>query len=69
MGKKRDLANEHIVELIDKIIDYESTLIRNSCPKFDCPINDNKNKIPCEECKENYLEELREEMLKKYVVV
>ena len=75
MGKKRDLANEHIVQLIDNIIEYESMDTRNNCPKpysygnFDCPIGDNGKKVSWGECKEIYLEQLREKMIKKYVVV
>lgn len=75
MGRKRDLANENIVELIDKIIDYESMDTRNNCPrphsygKFDCPIGDNRQKVSCGKCKEIYLEQLREKMIKQYVVV
>ena len=75
MGKKRNLSNENIVELIERIIGYESMDTRNNCPrphsygKFDCSIGDNCKKVSCGEFKEIYLEQLREDMIKKYVVL
>ena len=75
MGKKRELANNHIVELIDMIIDYENMNTRGNCPKShsygnsDCPIGEDGKKVSCEKCKDIYFEQLREKMINKYVVV
>lgn len=74
-GKKRDLANKNILELIDEIINYESIYIKDNClrpyfyGKFDCPTSDNEKKVSCDECTEIYLDWLKEKMIKKYIVV
>ena len=52
MGKKRDLANEHIEELIDLIVDERQFAEKNYCcykTEHTC-IND------CENCKDDYYE-------------
>lgn len=75
MGKKLDLANKNIIELIDEIIGYESIDVKDNCPnpysygKFDCPMSDNERKVSCDECTEIYLDWLKEKMIRKYIVV
>ena len=54
-------ANDNIIQLIDMIIGYEESDTRNNCPKprsygkYDCPHDENGNKVSCGECKEIYL--------------
>ena len=65
MGKKRDLANQHIEDLIDLIVDERQFAEKNYCcykTEHTC-IND------CENCKDNYYEEMRAAMRKEYLVL
>lgn len=72
--QKLDNANNNIIELIDTVISYEESDIRTNCPKphsygkFECPKDNEGNKVSCGECKEIYIEQLRERMIKKYIV-
>ena len=68
-------ANDNIIQLIDMIIGYEESDTRNNCPKprsygkYDCPHDENGNKVSCGECKEIYLDQLRDDLENKYVVI
>ena len=55
MGKKRDLANEHIELLIDELVDTRESNNRGYC----CH-SDERNKCihDCETCKEKYFENM-----------
>lgn len=64
MGKKRDLANEHILELIDIIVDLTKENLEGCCPLEKCTYP----KAFCADCKERFLEEYRKELKQKYFV-
>lgn len=70
MGKKRDKANENIVSLIDELIDAR----KESLGRAYCPYGGSGNPekdcehISCEDCKEKYFENMREQLLKEYIV-
>lgn len=74
MGKKRDLANEHIVELISNMIDYMQRYVgRCNCPykyklfgaeKFVKPTKCSD----CETCENNFWIGLESALLDKYFV-
>ncbi len=66
MGKKRDLANKHIEILIDELVD-----IRESNDRCYCCHPDERNKCShdCETCKEEYFENMKENLKEKYLVV
>lgn len=66
MGKKRDLANKHIELLIDELVDTrESNNIGYCCHYDEC----NKCIHDCETCKEEYFENMKENLREKYLVV
>ena len=68
-------ANDNIIQLIDMIIGYEECDTRNNCPKprsygkYNCPHDKDGNKVSCGECKEIYLDQLRDNLENKYVVI
>lgn len=64
MGKKRDLANEHLLELIDIVVDLTKEKLEGCCPleKSMCPM------AFCADCKEKFLEEYRKELKQIYFV-
>ena len=66
MGKKRDLANEHIELLIYELVDTRESNNRGYC----CH-SDERNKCihDCETCKEKYFENMKENLREKYLVV
>lgn len=69
MGKKRDKANENIETLIEELVDArKEALGHGNCPYYtgQRPCEDNDNN--CDLCKNNYYEEMRYELLKKYIV-
>lgn len=74
MGKKRDLANEHIVDLVSNMIDYMQGYVGNcNCPyKYRLLGAENLSKpnkcSDCEKCKSDFWIDLESELLEKYVV-
>ena len=74
MGKKRDLANEHIVDLITNLIGYMQGYVGNSnCPyKYNLlgaeDIKKPDNCSDCETCKHDFWLSLESELLDKNVV-
>lgn len=74
MGKKRDLANKHIEELVCNMTSYmESYVGRSNCPyKYRLLGADDLLKptkcIDCESCKEFFWAELAAKLIDKYVV-
>lgn len=74
MGKKRDLANKHIKELIDELVAYEESYVGNSnCPyRFDLfgadGIEKPKSCEDCIGCKENFFLQVNNNLRKKFIV-
>lgn len=71
MGKKRDKANENIGELIEMLISAKkSALGSGNCPHAFYGQRDNKSDScdDCYGCKEQYFEDMREQLLKEYIV-
>ena len=74
MGKKRDLANEHIVDLISNMIDYMQGYVGNcNCPyKYKLLGTEEFVKptkcIDCETCKHRFWIGLESALLDKYFV-
>ena len=66
MGRKRDLANEHIELLIDELVDTRESNNRGYCCH---PDERNKCINDCETCKEEYFENMKENLREKYLVV
>ena len=74
MGKKRDLANEHIVDLVSNLVGYMRGYVGSAnCPyeynllgseDFDKPIKC----INCESCKDDFWVHLESILLAKNVV-
>lgn len=69
MGKKIDKANENIISLIDEVIGARKGALGNRCPYGENgnPENDCEH-ISCEECVEKCFENMRERLLKEYIV-
>ena len=66
MGKKRDLANKHIEELIDELVDTRESMGRGYC----CYVSEHDMCIhDCETCKYEYYLDMKENLRKKYLVV
>lgn len=67
MGKKRDKANENIEILIDELIEARKEALGDgNCPHCGfCPTD---NSDDCYECKKRYYENMRDELLKEYIV-
>lgn len=74
MGKKRDLANEHIVDLVRNMVGYMQGYVGNAnCPyKFNLlgakNIKKPKKCIDCESCKEDFWIDLEANLLDDNVV-
>lgn len=73
MGKKRDLANEHIVDLVSNMVGYMQGYVGNSnCPyKYNLLGAENFEPIKCtdcETCKYNFWIDLESVLLDKYIV-
>lgn len=74
MGKKRDLANEHIVDLVSNMIGYMQGYVGYcNCPYKYKLLGAEKFVKPtkcsdCETCKHNFWIGLEAELLDKYVV-
>lgn len=66
MGKKRDLANEHIEILVEELVDTRrEALGSGNCPHYrKCPPNHGE----CHDCKWQYFEDMKRSLLKKYIV-
>lgn len=70
-----DKANDNIANLIERIISYEESDIKCNCPKpksyggWNCPTNEDGNKVSCGECKEIYLDQLRERLEEENLVI
>ena len=75
MGKKRDLANKNIEDLVYELVGYMRGYVGNSnCPykyhllmaddikKPDCPSRS------CEDCKDEFFEKLTNKLIDNYVV-
>lgn len=69
MEKKIDKANKNIASLIDELIGARKCALRNRCqygenrnPEDDC------EHISCEECVEEYFENMKERLLGEYIV-
>lgn len=74
MGKKRDIANKHIEQLIDRLVAYEEGYVgRGCCPyKFALFGADNIKKPnqcdDCESCKEYFFLEVNNNLRKRFIV-
>ena len=74
MGKKRDLANKHIEELIDELVAYEESYVGNSC----CPYKFNlfgadSMREPdqcddCMSCKEYFFLQVNNDLRERFIV-
>lgn len=74
MGKKRDLANEHIINLVQNMVGYMQGYVGDSnCPyKYNLLGAENFRKpdkcSDCESCKESFWINLESELLDRNVV-
>ena len=69
MGKKRDKANEHIVELIDELVDTKFYNLGSNCPYYSHVTRPCENfNHDCSECKEDWKAKETERLLAKYFV-
>ena len=74
MGKKRDLANKHIEELIDELVAYEENYVGDSnCPyRFNLVgadgIEKPKSCEDCISCKEDFFLQVNNNLRKKFIV-
>lgn len=67
MGKKREKANKNIEELIEELIEARREALGDgNFPHCGfCPTN---NSDDCYKCKNRYYENMRNELLKEYIV-
>lgn len=71
MGKKRDKANENIEILIDELVSERVSNLGSDCPYYSAEIKPCKCKKydnDCNWCKEQWGEDIRERLLKQYIV-
>ena len=72
MEKRCDLANNNIMVLIDELIDARKEALGDgNCPYYSCEDGKpcrNKESVECFGCIEDYFEEMRQELLDKYLV-
>lgn len=74
MGKKRDLANKHIVDLVSNLVGYMRGYVGSAnCPyKFNLLGSENLKKpikcVDCESCKDDFWVDLESELLDRNVV-
>lgn len=65
----RKKANEAIAELIEDLIDTRKEVVGSgNCPKFYCGQSCNSENQECEDCKEQFYNEMRDELLKQYSI-
>lgn len=70
MGKKRDKANDNIEILVDVIIRerINNVGVGNCCRREDRRFCCEKYQNDCSWCKDEWGEDMRENLLKKYIV-
>lgn len=70
MGKKRDKANENILELIDMLVSTEEIALgEGNCPYYAEKVRPcSTYESQCGWCKEVYFDTRKENLEKKYVV-
>lgn len=63
-------ANKNIEILIDNYLDYKADNIIGLCPYYgyECETDEKGNEVDCYKCKKIYIEKLRKEMLREYLV-
>ena len=60
-----DKANENIEKLVERLIDSKRSIIGDRCPHSICA---EKRDTSCDECRETYFENMRERLLKEYLI-
>lgn len=74
MGKKRDIANKHIEELIDELTAYEESYVgRSNCPYLFTLFGADEIKKPkscddCASCKEDFFLQVNNNLRKRFIV-
>jgi hypothetical protein len=74
MGKKRDIANKHIEQLIDELVAYEKSYVgRSNCPYIFTlfgaeEIEKPKSCDDCETCKEDFYLQVNNNLRKLFIV-
>lgn len=68
MGKKRDKANENIRMLIDELVDEKKSALNSDCPYWHTTRPCLRHENDCDSCKEDWKEQMREHLEKKYIV-